>query len=195
VTGYAFKPDEKVLEFLLLRVRPLPGGVWGQMHPSIKGIGHHVFDCALVPHAGTWRDAASYRDALEAHVPLVAFSPEVGLHRTRPGIASPAKIQAPQDRASFAEVTPANVVLSSLRLVKPSSGKGSPEIELRLYETAGRELTDVTIRLARPVRNIAETNFLGRPSHEFGSIALQGNAIHLRLPAWKIANLRVRAED
>ena len=54
-TGYAFRPDERALEFLLLRVRPLPPGVWGQMHPSIKGTGRHVFDCALVPHAGTWR--------------------------------------------------------------------------------------------------------------------------------------------
>jgi alpha-mannosidase len=192
-TGYAFLPDQRALEFLLLRLRPSTPGMWGQMHPSIKGTGRHVFDCALVPHALTWREAASYRDALQSHVPLLAFSPDLGLRRARPGKGPSNQGHAPRDQASFVELSPANVVLSALRLAAASPLKGPPEVELRLYETIGRP-ADVVIRLARPVRGVQETNFLGRPVSELGRIEVRSDGIHLRLPPWKIANLRLHLE-
>lgn len=189
-TGYAFDRARESLEFLLLRVRPLTPGEWGQMHPSIKGTGHHVFDCALAPHAGDWQEAASWRDAMESHVPLVAFSPDLGLRRTRLPSGPAAKpSKSPTDEASVVEVAPANVLLSSLRLVN-SSNAGEQCVEMRLYETAGRA-ADTTIRLGFPVRSVQETNSLGRPTGELGKIDLEGNLIRLRIPPWKIATLRI----
>ena len=137
-TGYAFLPQQQALEFILLRVRPLTPGLWGQMHPSIKGTGHHAFACSLVPHAGTWREAASYRDALEAHVPLLAFSPGLGLRRVRPGKGPAANSGAAADQASLIEVTPASVVLSTPAPLRGLPKATAREVELRLYETAGR---------------------------------------------------------
>ena len=96
-----------------------------------------------------------------------------------------------QDQASLVELTPANVVLSSLRLVPSSPVKSVPEVELRLYETIGSP-TDVVIRLARSVQGVQETNFLGRPTSELGRIEIRSDGIHLHLPPWKIANLRLR---
>ncbi|MFA6562680.1 MAG: glycoside hydrolase family 38 C-terminal domain-containing protein [Verrucomicrobiia bacterium] len=183
-TGYAFDRANQTLEFLLLRVRPLTPGLWGQMHPSIKGTGHHVFDCALVPHAGTWREATSHRDAMESHVPLLAFSPDLGLRRARAGRAPANKTATLDDGVSFAEVGPANVVLSSLRLV-------GQEVELRLYEATGQQ-TEASVRLRQPVESVQETDFLGKPTHDIGKIEIRDGVIRFKLPPWKIANLRVQ---
>ena len=192
-TGYAFDRASQSLEFLLLRVRPLTLDSWGRMHPSIKGTGHHVFDCALVPHTGTWREATAYRDAMESHVPLLAFSPDLGLRCARAGKPSANKAATLADRASFAEVEPANVVLSALRLVQ-SQGEKTPMEEFRLYETAGRQANAV-IRLSRPVKSVRETDFLGKPLHELGKIEVRDDGIHLQIPPWKIVNLRVRLKE
>lgn len=190
-TGYAFDPDTQNLEFLLLRVRPLPSGEWGQMHPSIKGTGHHVFDCALVPHADTWREAASHRDAFQSHLPLLVFSPDLGLRRARPGNGPPGGERTLNDEISFAEVEPANVVLSALRIIDPPQDNTLAELEIRLYEATGQQ-ADALIRLNQPVDSVAEANFLGEPTHELGKIELRDGVIRLTLPPWKIANLRIR---
>jgi len=193
-TGYAFDSASQTLEFLLLRVRPLTPGTWGQMHPSIKGTGHHVFDCALVPHAGSWREAASYRDALESHVPLLAFSPDLGLRRARPGKAPVNKAAKLDDAVSFAEAGPSNIVLSSLRPIEPTDDKKSLEVELRLYEATGRQ-TEAVIRLRQPVESVQETDFLGKPTRELGRIEVRDGGIRLIIPPWNIANLRVRLKE
>ncbi len=193
-TGYAFDPASQTLEFLLLRVRPLTPGTWGQMHPSIKGTGHHVFDCALVPHTGTWREAASHRDAMESHVPLLAFSPDLGLHRARPGKAPTNKAATLGDGVSFAEVGPSNIVLSSLQLVEPANDKTIREVELRLYEATGQR-TEASIHLRQPVASVLETDFLGKPTRELGQIEIRDGGIRLTIPPWKIANLRVRLKE
>ena len=163
------------------------------MHPSIKGTGHHAFDCALIPHAGTWCEAAAYRDVMESHVPLLAFSPDLGLRCVRAGKASANKTATLADQASFAEVEPASVVLSALRLVQ-SEGEKTPVEELRLYETTGRQANAV-IRLGQPVESICETDFLGKPAHELGKIEVRDDGIHLQIPPWKIVNLRVRLKE
>lgn len=186
-TGYTFDSANQTLEFLLLRVRSLTPGTWGQMHPSIKGTGRHVFDCALVPHAGTWREAASYRDAMESHVPLLAFSPDLGLRRARPGKTSANKAATLEDSASFAEVGSSNIVLSSLR---PVNG----EVELRLYEATGQR-TEARIHLRQPVESVEETDFLGKPTRELGKIEIRDGVIRFKLPPWKIATLRARLKQ
>jgi len=189
-TGYASLPAEQALEFVLLRVRPLPKGTWGQMHPSIQGEGHHAWRCALVPHAGTWREGATYRDALESHVPLLAFSPELGPGRARVAEEGPATGSQFPDATSFAEVSPTNVVLSTLRPLDPEPQGKTPRWELRLYETAGRA-TDAVVRLGSPVGVVRETNLLGEPAHELGKIEVAGSQLRFRLPAWKIVTLQV----
>jgi len=188
--GYEYDPQEQSLEFALLRVRPMPGGGWGQVHPSIQGQGQHRWHCALAPHEKTWREAASYRDALELHVPLVAFSPDGGLRRACAGSASAAKGGQLDDTSSFAEVTPAGVVLSSLRRVDPAGPNEQLQWEVRVYETLGRE-TDVVIRLGSPIRRVQETNLLGEPAGGIRPIDVTGNEIRFRISPWKIVTLRV----
>jgi len=188
--GYQYRAKERALEFALLRVRPMPQGVWAQVHPWLQGTGTHRWRCALVPHQRTWREAATYRDALECHVPLLAYSPAVGVGRASLARAPVVASAAGKDVASFAHVSPADVVLSSLRCVGPVQERGSPVLEIRLYETLGQK-TDAVIRLAAPVQSVQETNFLGEPTSELGKVEAAGREIRLEVPPWKIATLRV----
>jgi alpha-mannosidase len=188
--GYMFHPSDRSLEFMLLRVRPMLTGGWGQVHPSIQGTGHHEWRCALSPHPGTWRDAASYRDAMELHVPLMALAHHPGEGQSNPGAGQPTPGPRLGKTASMVEVSPASVALSSIRLVEPRPGSQTPPWEVRVYETTGRA-ADVVIRIGRPVERVHETNLLGEESGELGSIGVAGDTIRFRLPPWKIATLRL----
>lgn len=196
-SGYMHKATEQAIEFMLLRVRPQPTGGWSQVHPSLQGTGRHTWRCSLVPHAKTWREAATYRDAMECHVPLAEFHGDIN---PSPVAATPGaalrQTSLLNDSHSFLEVTPANVMLSSLRLVEPTAadqkraGSQKPEWEIRLYETTGTA-GQVVLRLDRPVARVRETNFLGEPAHELGKIETAGKEIRFAIRPWKIATLRV----
>lgn len=97
----------------------------------------------------------------------------------------------PQTDASLVEVTPANVVLSSMQLVSTGKPGEKPLIELRLYETAG-QAADVTIRLLCPAVSVAQTNFLGEAIPHGSEIKISDHSIRFHLEPWKIVNLRVK---
>lgn len=199
-TGYAYKQQDHAMEFILNRFQPMPKDIFRQSHPSLEGKGHHEYRCALVPHAGTWREAASYREAMEEHVPLVAWSPSFRIGRG--GVCEKEAPDRPQPdpprsgafrpggEASLAEVTPASVVLSSMRLVPAGRHGRGPEIELRLYETTGNP-ADATIRLACPITDVRQTNFLGEPVRDAGKVDVSAGTIRFRILPWKIVTLRM----
>ena len=189
-TGYAYRRGEQALEHLLHRVRPMPKGVWGQVHPSLQGTGKHSYRCALVPHAGTWREALSFREAVEFHTPLVAFSPD----RDRLGTAAPktppTTAPATGETMSLVEVTPPGVMLSALRLVDPQPDGGASGWEVRLYETLGRPAQAV-LRFACPIRSAQLTNLLGESARGPQAVEVRDREVRLPLGPWKIATLRI----
>ncbi|MFV2065923.1 MAG: glycosyl hydrolase-related protein [Pirellulales bacterium] len=193
LTGYACnRRGEGAIEFILHRLWPMPASKdWSSnCHPSMTGAGRNRWRCALVPHEGTWREAATYRDALQQHVPLVAFSPGAGLGQGRIGTKKPAAGSRLDEQASFARIEPAGVVLSALRLVDPpGDGKKAPW-ELRLYETLGRQ-ADVVVRLGAPIQSAHRTNLLGEPATEPGKIDVDGQELRFHIRPWKIVTLRV----
>lgn len=187
--GYEYKPQERSIEFALLRLRPMPEGAWNQVHPSIQGTGRHRWTCGLVPHAQTWREAATYRDTLQLHAPLVAYSPTSGMARVSLNASAPtAASGSAADSESFAEVTPAGVVLSALRCLESETGKAAVW-EMRLYETTGRG-AETTVRLGGAVRQVQVTNLLGRPDPQAAAASIAGREIRLQIPPWKIVTLR-----
>ena len=208
-TGYVFKKNDKSLEFILLRTRPMPDDEFRQCPSSLQGVGRHRWRCALVPHERTWREARSYRHALEQHQPLLAHSPLFGLdcggvttngsnrfHAETGffGVAEPEWYRNPPPplpaQASLLEVTPPNVVLSSMRLIKPGNKTGKPEFELRLFETAG-QATDATVKFMGAIESVHQTNFLGEPLDSVGKIKSNGREIAFRIQPWKIVTLRI----
>jgi alpha-mannosidase len=203
-TGYAFKKADQTIEFILNRFQPMPKDYFGRAALSIEGKGHNRWWCALVPHSQTWREAKSYRQAMEQHVPLMAWTTARGLGRGGESLYKelnkadrpqqdvlPPDAVHPQPSMSLVEVTPDNVALSAMRLVPPAKPGDRPTLELRLYETAGRP-ADVVIRLARPAVSAELTNLLGEPMPQAGKVQIDGNEVRFHIEPWKIANLRIR---
>ena len=193
LTGYAYnRYDNGAIEFILHRLWPMPASKhWStKCHPSTTGVGRHRWRCSLVPHEGTWRDAPTYRDALQQHVPLVAFSPGAGLGRGDIAIEQPTVGTRLNEQASFVRIEPAGVVLSALRLIDtPGDGEKAPW-ELRLYETLGRE-ADVVVQLGCPIQSVRHTNLLGGPATEPSNIEVDGQTLRFHIRPWEIVTLRV----
>ncbi len=128
-----------------------------------------AFDYALIPHAGDWRQAGIYRDALEFNQPLLARA--VASH---PG-------SLPK-RWGLLEVSPANVVLSAL---KPGADGAAV---LRIYEAAGRP-AEAKIRLAAPVLDGQEVNLM---EDAVATLAITGDTLQLSLRPFEIKTIKLR---
>ena len=202
-SGYAFKKGDQTIEFILDRFQPMPKDAFCRVASSLDGRGQHHWWCALLPHPGTWADARSYRQALEQHVPLLAWSPARGLGRG--GASSVAEIDKPERSSpdaplaeglrphaatSLVEVSPANVVLSAMRLVPPVKPGDQPPVEMHLYESTG-QAADVVIRLHRPAASAVETNLLGETIPNAGKVEVAGGEVRFHMAPWKIVVLRL----
>ena len=206
-TGYSFQKENQSLEFILLHLRTMPVDVFRSSHPSLQGKGRHAWHFALVPHEGTWQKALSYRHALEQHIPMLAYSPWYSL--SRGGVSAdpaPSRLTGPhpyfgtlplqsepaaaEPLSSFVEVSPSNVVLSSMRLVPSDEVDRKPQFELRLYETTGQSAY-VIIKLACEVSQVQQMNFLSEPMDLTGKIEISGKEIRFGIQPWKIVTLRV----
>ena len=202
-TGYQFKKSEQSIEFILDDFQPPAKDVFVRAPTSITGLGHHRWQCALLPHAGDWSGAKSYREALEQHVPLLAWSTAYGLGRggvgSYPDSNKPDRPKQdvvpdairPQAAQSLVEVMPAGVVLSAMRLVPSAKPGERPLVELRLYESTGKA-ADVIIRLARPAVSATQTNLLGETLPHGSEVRIVGNELRFHIELWKIVTLRVK---
>lgn len=133
-----------------------------------------VFDYALVPHQGDWRDAQAFRHGLEFNNPLVVRK-------------STAHAGSLPKRWGALEVSHPDVVVSAW---KPGP-QGSAI--LRIYEAAGKAARDVTIRLAVPVAHADEANLLEEPT---GKVEVAADALHVDLRPFEIKTIRLeRKED
>jgi alpha-mannosidase len=109
--------------------------------PEAQGLGHHVFEYAVVPHPGTWRDedALPLREAQAFEAPL----------RARLTSAHPGKLPGTW---SFATVEPGSVVLSAVKRAEDEDA-----LVVRLYNPTGRAV-ETTLRLLFPFREVLVAN-------------------------------------
>ncbi len=128
------------------------------------------FDYALVPHAGTWQDAAVYRAGLDFNNPLIS----------RP--ASVHKGDLPP-RWGLLNISSGDVVLSAL---KPSR---DGEVAIRVYEAAGQSANGVRMHFAVPVAEVRNANLMEDPSSE---VPLRENAFTFDLRPYEIKTFRLR---
>jgi alpha-mannosidase len=122
---------------------------------------------ALLPHAGDWRSARVYLEALELNQPLLAD--KVAAHA---GGLPP--------RWGFLEVSNPDVVVSAL---KPGP-KGNAI--LRVYEAAGRPAKDVRIKLQAKLLSARDCDLLENPG---GESSATDNAVHIDLAAFEIKTI------
>jgi alpha-mannosidase len=127
-----------------------------------------TFDYALVPHAGDWREAGVYRDALEFNQPLLART--VAPH---PGVLP--------NRWGLLQISPSNVVMTAL---KPGSDGTAV---LRIYEATGTP-TSAALRFSAPITAAEEVNLL----EDAGSaLAVGDGPLQVDLRAFEIKTIRV----
>jgi alpha-mannosidase len=125
---------------------------------------------ALMPHAGDWRSARVYREALELNQPLLAH--KVAAHA---GGLPP--------RWGFLEVSNPDVVVSAL---KP--GRKGNAI-LRVYEAAGRPAKDVRIKLQTKLLSARDCDLLDNPG---GELRATDNMVHIDLSGFEIKTIELR---
>jgi alpha-mannosidase len=114
--------------------------------PEAQGIGQHVFEYALVPHAGTWYadKALIMREAHAFEAPLRACVAE-----QHTGILPPAW--------SFVEVAPAGVTLSAVK--RAADGQG---VVVRVYNPLPAAVTG-EVALALPFTSVRTINLNEEP--------------------------------
>ncbi len=100
----------------------------------------HIFDYALIPHRGDWRDAEAYRRGMEFNNPLIGWKP-----RKKLGSLAP--------KMSFIHLVGENVVLSA---VKTCTGG----MIVRIYEAKGERADQVVLEPAWPVKTAFEVNLI-----------------------------------
>ncbi|MFI5459840.1 MAG: alpha-mannosidase [Isosphaerales bacterium] len=125
---------------------------------------------ALVPHAGDWREAGVFRDALELNHPLLC----------RKVLPHPGSLPA---RWGLLDVSNPNVVVSSL---KPSR---DGDVALRVYEAAGRPAAGVTVKLRAKLLSAREANLLEDAG---GDLKIEGDAVQFDLHPFEIKTMRLR---
>jgi alpha-mannosidase len=130
---YGYDCEGSVLRITLLKAASNPD-------PTADR-GEHEFTYALLPHAGTWREALAVRAGLELNVPPRALPAARG--RGELGSSH-----------SFFSVDAPGVVVETVKRAEKSGA-----LALRLYEAHGARARAV-LRTSLPVRSVAETDLM-----------------------------------
>ena len=132
----------------------------------------HRFTYALLPHAGTWRQADTVRQACSLNQPLIA----------RPlGQSQTGSLPA---RNSFFVVDADHVLLETVK--QAEDGRG---IIVRLYEYMNRR-GPVTLRCSMPVKQVEACNLLEEPCDE-SVRQLDDRQIRFAIKPYEIRSLRI----
>jgi alpha-mannosidase len=136
--------------------------------------GHHHFQYALYPHAGTWKDALTVRRGYEFNYPLTAV-----VTTAHAGLLSA--------EHSFASVTQENVVMTAMKKAEDASG-----LIFRVYEWAGKEST-IGLRVPPGATSATVTNMMETP--EGGSLARKQDEFTVPIHPYEILTVRVDYPD
>lgn len=132
--------------------------------------GEHELLYSIYPHAGSWREAATFRRGYELNNPLIA----------RVAMRHAGKL--PQAH-SFIGVEPSSIILSS---VKKEMGYYSRALILRFYETFGKE---ATAKISLPWEVEAwETDLIERP---LAKLETHGRMLEIAMKPFEIKTLKI----
>ena len=151
----------------LLRLSLLRSPKWPDPDADM---GHHHFQYAIYPHAGTWKEAMTVRHGYEYNYPLTA---EV----------TTAHAGALAAEHSFASVTPDNVVLTAVKKAEDAKG-----LIFRVYEWAGKDAT-VEFHVPPGASGATVTNLQETP--EGSPLTVSGDVVKAPIHPYEILTVRV----
>ena len=161
-TKYGYDAVGNLLRLTLLRSPKWPD-------PDAD-MGHHHFEYALYPHAGTWKEAMTERHGYEYNYPLTAE-------------ATTAHSGALPATHSFASVTPENVVLTAVKKAEDENG-----LVFRVFEWAGKDAT-VELHVPPGATSATVTNMMETP--EGSPLAVSGDVVKAPIHPYEILTVRV----
>jgi len=170
--GFCHFPDQRLLGHTLLKTIVHPTEGWEHFETRLReGKGPQRFRYALLPHRGDWAAAAVDREAGEFRAPLRGYW-------RRASEATPVLAQT----EGFFACTADNVAVSSLYM------EGNTVV-LRLFETRGRQVDDVEIRLPFSPAAAAKTDCLLRELED--PVTVDDSRLWCSLSPWEIATLAI----
>lgn len=132
----------------------------------------HAFEFALIPHEGSWQSVGLAQAGAGYNRPLLTR--KVAPHT---GPLPPT--------GSFLAVSDPSAVVTA---IKPGS---DGDWVVRLYESVGRPISDVSLEFAGSVRYAEETDLLER---RIGAAEFESRCLHCALRPWQIKTFRVRLD-
>lgn len=161
---YGYDAKGNVLRLSLLRAP-----TWPDPHADE---GRHHFTYSFYPHAGDWKQADTVRQGYQLNYKLIAM--QVEAHQG----------ELPSSW-SFAQLAPANLVLTALKKAEDSDA-----LLFRFYEFAGKSGT-ATLTVSRPFGQAFETNLMEAPGRP---LKTAGNQISIPFGAYEIKTVKVEFE-
>ena len=132
----------------------------------------YEFRYSVYPHEGDWREASSYKHAIEFNTDLDTLQLPKGM-------------KLPLNR-SFLKIDPESVILSALKRAEDGDG-----VILRFYETKGEE-TDAEITLFREPKAVKTVNMLEEEDEGVKKeLKREGERIRLKMKPFEIVTLKV----
>jgi alpha-mannosidase len=159
---YGYDAVGNVLRLTLLRAPTWPDPDADQ--------GHHHFEYALYPHAGTWKEALTVRHGWEYDYPLQA-------------VVTTAHAGSLPPSHSFASVTPDNVVLTAVKKAEDANG-----LIFRVYEWAGKDAT-AEFHVPPGATSATVTNLMETP--EGDPLPITGDVVKVPIHPYEILTIRV----
>ncbi|MBI1803778.1 MAG: alpha-mannosidase [Ignavibacteriae bacterium] len=131
--------------------------------------GKHTIEYALFPHRGTWKEALTVRRGYEYNNPLIAVMTDQ--HK---GILSP--------QHSFLNLTPANVILTTLKKAEDSDAW-----IVQWYDANGED-TDAVLTLPKTPKKVVTSNFL---EEDGPALTATKNFVHVQTRKNGVTTLKV----
>ncbi len=137
--------------------------------PDALELRPYLFEYALQPHEGDWRQAKMYKQAQDFHhLPYCIQTNSQG--------------ELPEE-FSFLKLSPDNLILSALK-----KAEDSDEVILRFFETIG-EATVAELELFRVIKRAAVVDLLERELYE---LKVERNKLRLEVKPFEIVTLKLK---
>lgn len=179
--------------------------------PDAAEMRPYSFKYSVLAHDNSWREARSYRRAMEVNMPLISvqvdntnFNDNNYNYRTRLKDRNSANSTVASacyqnendqlDRYSFLELGPENILLSNLRISNDS--KSAAAILVRFYETEGRKRTLAKLKFSKTIKSASFTDLLGKETKKVKRINNNNKnnnkkEILVEMSAFKIVTLKI----
>ncbi|HET7148129.1 MAG TPA: glycoside hydrolase family 38 C-terminal domain-containing protein [Candidatus Nitrosopolaris sp.] len=182
--------------------------------PDAAEMRPYSFKYSVLAHDSSWREARSYRRAMEVNMPLISvqvvntnfndnkynYNTQLKDRNSANSTAASTYHQNANNQLgcfSFLELEPENILLSNLKMSSDSKSP-TPAILVRIYETEGRKRTVAKLRFSKTIKSASFTDLLGQETKKVKRISNNNKyknnnkkEILVEMSAFKIVTLKI----